>query len=151
MFTTFWHNWHTSYFVYLRVCLRLGLFMFYLLDLFFFTFVIITINHSTINQLLFLDMFVKSSFSECCFAFAECFANLSLVLPIKLLLIKELPFPLKSSENRNVFNLTGNKRKLICLNSLDLLKIRREVWQRTLSNDFFYDLSGNCNLLKQNR
>ena len=87
---------------YLWPCPGLGLFMSYLYNLFFiFSLIFIVINHITSfkQTYLFLDDIVneeskkisnsKNSAWGCCLAFAWFFANFSLTLLIKVLLIKK--------------------------------------------------------------
>ena len=74
------------YFVYLFPCLRLLIIRF----VFHYIFIVIAINHMiSLKQLVYLGIFVKSSASECCLAFAYFFfVNFSLALLMKVLLIK---------------------------------------------------------------
>ena len=118
--------------VYLRPCLGLDLFMSYLCILFlFFNLIVIVINHITSykqvhlfsctfleNLLLFLnenldeegELFSNSRNStwDCCLAFAWIFANFSLALLIKVLLIKKVCI---YSRNRDVLEMLINSMK----------------------------------------
>ena len=76
--------------------------MSYSCDLFF---MIILIFITIINHVIslkqthfFLEIFVKSSASGCCLAFASFFAIFSMVLLIKKLLIKKGCIPLRDTE-----------------------------------------------------
>ena len=104
---------HILYLLYLCPCLRLGLFMSNLCDLFFiFSPIFIVVNHATSfkQAYLFFVLFLeylplfsndnineeskwftnrKSSASGYCLAFAYFFANFNLVLLIRVLLIKK--------------------------------------------------------------
>ena len=118
--------------VYLCPCLGLDLFMSYLCILFlFFSLIVIVINHITSykqvhlfsctfleNLLLFLnenldeegELFSNSRNStwHCCLAFAWIFANFSLALLIKVLLIKKVCI---YSRNRDVLEMLINSMK----------------------------------------
>ena len=120
------------YLVYLHPCSGLGLFMSYLWILFFASFLIfVAINHITSFKqmhlfsrkffeylLLFLNDNVdeehewfsnnKNSTSGCCLAFAWLFANFSLALLIKVLLIKKAYI---YSINTEMLEVLGNSLK----------------------------------------
>ena len=141
------------YLVYLSKCLDLGLFVSYLCNLFFiFSLIVISINNiSPLKQtyllfvyfleylLLFLDDNMdeeskhfsnsKSSPAGCCLTFAWAFANFSLALLIKLMLIKKgvySTFIITYSVN-NISNATVKS----ILSVGKVLFIRDKVWTMT--------------------
>ena len=86
-----------QYFACLSLCLCLGLFISYLCNiLFIIIFIYITFNHiiSLTQKNLFFGHAYQNFSSGCCLAFACFFANFSLVLLIKVLLIKKAFTPL---------------------------------------------------------
>ena len=86
-----------QYFACLSLCLCLGLFISYLCNiLFIIIFIYITVNHiiSLTQKNLFFGHAYQNFSSGCCLAFACFFANFSLVLLIKVFLIKKAFIPL---------------------------------------------------------
>ena len=86
-----------QYFACLSLCLCLGLFISYLCNiLFIIIFIFITVNHIiSLTQINLVFGHAYQNFSSgCCLAFACFFANFSLVLLIKVLLIKKAFIPL---------------------------------------------------------
>ena len=142
------------YLVYLSKCLDLGLFVSYLCNLFFiFSLIFISINNiSPLKQtyllfvyfleylLLFLDDNMdeeskhfsnsKSSPSGCCLTFAWAFANFSLALLIKLMLIKKKKKYSTFIITYSVNNISNATVKSI-LSAGKVLFIRDKVWTMT--------------------
>ena len=99
------------------------------------------------RQSCFLDMFVKSSVSGCCLAFASVFTNFSLVLLIKAFLVKKACNHLISLKHTNLFfghfYLKFSHRVLLLLGeSLELLTEVLLKNEKTCKSLFFFFLAG---------